>query len=108
MQQSTSIKIIDNKKLALTVAEFKLYQDICLAYDRPNFKGADLFIGLFETDDRGLITFICPPATRYTSMEAWLYIGGIAIHQHIRNMYDEMHFFMAEAQKKIDSLTAPK
>jgi hypothetical protein len=58
-------RIINNKRIDLTEDEWRLYQEICRSYDKPNFKGSDLFAELFETDAKGIITYLKPP-TRFT------------------------------------------
>jgi hypothetical protein len=77
------LRIIDNKKIALTADEFALYQTIAKSYDRPNFQGKDLFKGLFETDENGVIIFLRPPTSRYTSMEVFMFLVSVMVHQHL-------------------------
>ena len=77
------LRVIDNKRVDLTDSEFKLYQEICLSYDRPNFEGKDLFKGLFETDKNGIIIFMVPPKSKYTSMEVYMFLVSVMIHQHL-------------------------
>ena len=76
------IRIIDNKKIDLTNDEWELYQKIAESYDRPNFQGKDLFKGLFETDENGMIIFLRPPTT-YTSMEVFMFLVSVMVHQHV-------------------------
>jgi hypothetical protein len=98
------IRIIDNKKIDLTDDEFRLYEEICRAYDRPHFKGKDLFKGLFETDKDGIIIFVRPP-TGFTSMEVFLFIESIFCHQHVRQMYkvaDSIHSQLKEKVLHLD------
>jgi hypothetical protein len=92
-------RIIDNKRLDLTADEFKLYQDICTSYDRPNFKGEDLFKGLFETDDRGRIIMLRPPNKKYTSMEVYLFLVNVMIHQHLGDACNQVDALMVEGKK---------
>jgi hypothetical protein len=77
------LRIIDNKRIDLTAAEFKLYQEICKSYDRPNFKGEDLFKGLFETDKKGRIIFLIPPSGSQFSMEVYMFLVNVMVHQHL-------------------------
>ena len=77
------LRIIDNKKILLTDDEFALYQKIATSYDRPNFQGQDLFKGLFETDKNGVIIFLRPPTSRYTSMEVYMFLVSVMVHQHL-------------------------
>ena len=77
------IRVIDNKRIDLTDAEWELYQKIAKSYNRPNFEGKELFKGLFETDDHGLIIFLIPPSTKYASMEVYLFLMSVMVHQHL-------------------------
>lgn len=93
-------RIINNKRIELTDDEFKLYQEICKSYDRPNFKGSDLFVDLFETDENGIITFLKPP-TQFTSMEVFLFMMSVFCHQHVRQMYDRTDDICLQLKEKI-------
>lgn len=84
------LRIIDNKRVDITDDEFKAYQDICKSYDRPNFEGKDLFKDLFETNDKGIITFLKPPGSNFISMEVLTFLQSLMLHQHLRLMYDEI------------------
>lgn len=108
---NTQIRIIDNKKLALTQEEWEYYQSICRSYDRPNFKGEDLFKGLFESDDTGNITFLKPPTARYTSIECFLFIVCLYNHQKMRMYHEHMRQLMSEikvAVKEMQELKSVK
>ena len=82
--------IIDNKKLEMTDDEHTMYEAICRSYDRPNFKGEELFRELFETDDDGIIVMLIPPNKRFTSMEVYLFLMSIQLHQHLRLMHKQV------------------
>jgi hypothetical protein len=97
----TSIKIIDNKKLAMTSEEYKYYQDICKSYNQGAFHGEDLFKGLFESNDKGIITFLRPPTSSYSSMECYLYIVSIYNHQHMRIIYEQCQSLMNEVRAEL-------
>ena len=100
-----SIKIIDNKKIELTEDEWQSYNDICRSYDKPPaMQGKSLFIGLFETDDRGIITFIRAPSVRQTSMEVFLFICSIMQHQQLRLMNKQVDDLCAEIRSKADAI----
>ena len=99
-------KIIDNKAIEMTEEEFVIYRGICRSYDRPNFNGEELFRELFESDDAGYITFIRPPSTRYTSMECYLFICSIYMHQNIRLMNSKVDRLIEETNKKVDNAIA--
>jgi hypothetical protein len=96
------LRIIDNKKVDLTDSEFLLYQEICKAYDTPTFQGKDLFKGLFETNDDGLIIFLKPSNKPYASMEVFLFLISIMVHQHLRQSTQQFDLLMEDARRVID------
>lgn len=102
------IHIIDNKKLSLTQEEFSMYQSICRSYDRPNFKGEELFKNLFESDENGIIVFLKPPSSSYTSMEVFLFVVTIFEHQHMRQMYSQLKGLMGEVKEKLQEVSTKK
>lgn len=89
------IRIIDHKKVDLTDDEWRLYQEICKAYTKPNSQGSHLFSGLFETDDNGIILFVRPP-TQYCTMEVVVYVMSVMQHQHLRIMHRRVDEAIAE------------
>ncbi len=100
-----SLRIIDNKRIDLTDDEFKLYQDICRSYDQPpNIFGADLFKDLFETDDRGFIVFLRPPKERMISMEIYMFLVSIMIHQHIGSSCTQVETLISEAKTLFEQM----
>jgi hypothetical protein len=101
---SSSIKIIDNRKIDMTDDEWQMYVAICRSYDRPSFKGEELFRELFESDDKGRIVFLKPPSTRHTSMEVFMFISIIFQHQHIRFMHSQFDALWEKVKFKIDEL----
>lgn len=94
------IRIIDNKKIDLTDSEFQLYQEICKAYDTTTFQGKDLFKGLFETNDDGLIIFL-KPSNKPSSMEVFLFLISIMVHQHLRQSTQQFDLLMEDARRVI-------
>lgn len=96
------IRIIDNKKIDLTESEYQLYQEICKAYDTTTFQGKDLFRGLFETNDDGLIIFLKPSNKPYASMEVFLYLISVMVHQHLRQSTQQFDLLMEDARRVID------
>lgn len=100
------IKIIDNKKVAMTPEEWEMYQSICRSYDRSNFKGEDLFKDLFESNEEGVITFLKPPSSRYTSIEVFLFVIALFQHQHMRQMYGQLQNLMGEVKGKLSELSS--
>ena len=95
------IRIIDYKKVDLTDDEYQMYQNICRSYDRPNFKGEDLFRDIFETDDDGFIVFLKPPTKHFTSMEVFLFVCSIMQHQHLRRLEQRVDDAIERMEKLI-------
>jgi len=100
-------RIIDNKKIELTDSEFALYEEIARSYDGARFNGKDLFKGLFETDDDGRIILLRPPMKNQSSLEVYLYLSSVMIHQHLRdsvNSHDAMLASMKIENEKTKEL----
>ena len=103
-----TIKIIDNKKVLMTEDEWSYYNQICKSYDKPpSFNGKELFVGLFESDDNGMIVFIKPPSNRYTSMEAVLFIMILMQQQQIRNMQKQTDDLCNELRAEFKKIVSP-
>lgn len=101
------IRVIDNKRLDLTDDEFRLYEDICKSYDRPNMPGSELFKSLFETDENGIIVFLRPASNRYISMEVWMFLVAVMVHQHVgsaASCVDSMARQLDNKLKEVDTL----
>lgn len=98
------IRIVDNKKVEMTEDEWKLYSQICRSYDRPNFKGEELFRDLFETDDNGVLIFLRPPSNRHTSMEVIFFMSMLMQHQHIRTMHKQVDNLCKDIKEQSDNL----
>lgn len=90
----------------MTDAQYKAYQETCRSYDRPNFKGEDIFKGLFNTDDDGLITFLRPPNTSFTSLEAYLFVCSIFQHQQAELYKQNVDALVEKYEKKLAELEA--
>lgn len=99
-----SLRIIDHKKVEMTGDEWDLFEKICKSYDEPHFKGADLFSGLFETDDAGIIIFLRPPSTKRTSFEVYLFMMSLMQHQHLRMMHAQIDDCVAQVKAKLNEL----
>lgn len=86
------LRIIDNKRIDLTDEEWRLYQEICKSYDqeRLGIKGEELFKGLFETDKNGVIIFLRPPTSKFSSMEAYMFLISVMVHQHVGTACDHV------------------
>lgn len=102
------LRIIDNKRVELTDSEWKIYHKICKSYDRRNFSGKDLFKGLFETDENGIIICLIPPISKYSSMEVFMFLASVMIHQHLGlavrqtdSLAEEMRVKMSQLDKRM-------
>lgn len=92
----------------MTEDEFRMYIDICRSYDRPSFKGEELFRELFETDDNGIIVFLRPPSNRHTSMEVFMFMQIVMQHQHLRIMHKQVDDLCNELKEKVAKFTENK
>ena len=97
------IRIIDNKKVFMINDEYTMYKNICRSYDRPNFRGEELFKGHFEVNENGIIVFVRPPATKYSSLEVYCFLVSIMTNQHMRLMHQQVEAFVKEASDKYES-----
>jgi hypothetical protein len=75
----------------MTDAEYNDYLNICKSYDRPNFKGEDLFRGLFETNGDGRIIYIHSLDNRQFSFEVVFFIMNLMQNQWLRVTIKEMN-----------------
>jgi hypothetical protein len=98
------IRIIDHKKVDLTNDEWKMYQSICRSYDRPNFKGEDLFIDHFQSNGEGVIVFVTPPDGKHTSLEVFCFLISLMVNQHLRLVHQQTDTLVEEARNVIAEL----
>lgn len=96
-----ALRIINNRRIDLTHDEYALYQEICKSYTTTKLDGASLFKDLFETNDKGIITFLKPPKSAYTSLECYFFIVNIFLHQHLRQNCDDANSVIKEAKEVI-------
>lgn len=94
------IRIIDNKKVSMTNDEYSSYEEICKGYDRPNFKGKDLFQDHFEVNEDGIIIFVKPPHKKYSSMEVFTFLISLMVNQQLRIAQDQIATMVSEARQK--------
>ena len=94
------LRVIDNKKVDLTMDELNMYDKIVKSYTTTTNKGEDLFIDLFETDHNGTIIFLKPPSKFRTSFEVFLFLMSIMQHQHLRLMHKQVDDLCAEIKEK--------
>jgi hypothetical protein len=91
--------IIDNKRIDLTIDEWNLYQKIVASYTSTSNRGEDLFIDLFETNEQGIITFLKPPSKRQTTLEVFLFLVSIMVHQHLRQVHAQVDQLCLDMKK---------
>jgi hypothetical protein len=108
VEDKMPVHIIDNRKIDMTPTEWDMYIQICRSYDRPSFKGEELFRDLFETDDNGLIMFLRPPSNRHISMEVFMFMSIIMQHQHLRLMHQKVDDLCNELKEKVSKLIENK
>ena len=103
---SEQVRIIDNRKVLMTDEEFSTYQQICSSYDEPPHQhGKDLFQGLFESDEQGLIIYLRPP-TRLCSFEVFLFVASLMIHQRLRDCYKQVNDINKRTNERFTQLEA--
>jgi hypothetical protein len=98
------IQIVDNKRVEMTADEHQMYLKIIKSYTTLTNKGEDMFIDLFETDDKGLIIFLKPPSKRQTSFEVWMFLMSLCQNQHLRQMYLQVEDICAQMKEKMREL----
>jgi hypothetical protein len=98
------LRIIDNQKCDITDFEYSEYIRICRSYDRPSFRGEELFRGLIQTDNNGKIVYIRPPSDRYTSFEAISFAFFLFNSQGLREMQKQVDAMLKEAREKIKAI----
>lgn len=97
---SIRTRIIDHKKVLMTNDEYRMYEEICKGYDRPNFKGQELFEDHFESNDDGIILFVKPPHKKYSSMEVFTFLISLMVNQQMRIAQDQVKSLVKEAEIK--------
>lgn len=95
------IRIIDNKKIWLTDSEYALYLQLVQSYTSQYEKGEEFFRDLFETDENGIIIFLKPPTKVRTSMECYMFLVNIMIHQHIGSACGQAEHYIREVKNVI-------
>jgi hypothetical protein len=96
-----TLRLINNKRIEMTDTEWKGYQEICKANSRPTFDGTSLFQDLFETDDKGIITYLRPPVNQF-SFETIIFLQNLMVNQHLRIMYNDHNLMIKEVKKIIN------
>jgi len=93
-------QIIDNKRVEMTNDEWVMYNNVCNAH-QPY--GKDLFKGLFETNEDGVIIYLLPPQKKF-SMEVIIFLQNLMIHQHLRRIYKEHDEALKEIRQALKEL----
>jgi len=100
-------RVISYKKVKMTEDEFGEYQKICFSYDRPNFKGEELFKDVFEVDDDGRIIYIKALGEKQSSFEVLFFLMNLMQNQWLRATIGLMHEEInkvVEKRKALDTL----
>jgi hypothetical protein len=97
------IKIIDYKKVDMTLDEWQLYENICKSYDSETFQGALLFEDLFETDEQGIIIFLKPPTKKHSTLQVFLFLSSLMQQQHLRLMHQQVNDLCNKLTEKLGS-----
>jgi len=98
------LRIIDNQKFDITDREYDEYIKICRSYDRPSFRGEELFRGLIQTDNNGQIIYIKPPSDRYTSFEAISFAFYLLNTQGLRAMQKQVDTMLKEVREQVKAI----
>lgn len=98
------IRVIDNKRVDMTMDEYNMYDKIVQSYTTPTNKGEDLFKDLFETDENGVIMFLRPPSKFRTSFEVFLFLMSLMQHQHLRLMHKQVDDLCAQVKEKLKAV----
>lgn len=72
------IRAVGNKRLELSDNEFEYCRSL-----REQF-GSSSFVGLFETDNNGIITFINPPVNKNVPLGVIFFLLNVMMNQRIR------------------------
>ena len=99
-----TLRIVDKKRLEMTEDEWNLYQKIVKSYTTNSNKGEDLFIDLFETNERGTIVFLRPPHDRRTTLEVFLFLMSLMQHQHLRLMQEQVDDLAKQVKEKLSEI----
>ncbi len=97
------MRIIANKKVDMTDHEWDMYQEICSSSDRPGLSGKDLFVGLFEVSEDGIIMFV-KPAKRQTTMEAYCFMTSLMMNQHLRILHKIVESLVRETRARVEEV----
>lgn len=57
---------------------------------------------MFETNEDGLIIFLKPSSRPYASMEVFLFLISIMVHQHLRQSTQQFDLLMEDTRRVVD------
>ena len=74
------IRAIGNKRLDLSKEEFDAYKEIISIVDKNEF------VGIFDTDNNGIINFVMPPVDKNISMIVIFFLFNVMFNQRMRKV----------------------
>lgn len=74
------IKAIANKKLDLSTEEYEFYLEL------ENLFGKDAFIGLFQSDSKGIVTSVTPSGSGSTAVVLIFFFLNVMLNQRLRGI----------------------
>ena len=78
------IRALANKKIELNNDEFEYLKEV------KKTVGESEFLGLFSTDDNGIIQSITPSNSKQTSIVAIFFLLNVMMNQRLRRLDDKM------------------
>jgi hypothetical protein len=88
----------------MTLDECNMYESICENNTQPHRRGDDLFRGLLETNEHGIILMVKPPSKNFTSFEVWLFCNNLMINQHLRIIQSQNEALIRETKENISAV----
>ena len=99
-------KPIAYKKVALTNDEYAEYTRIANSYTVPHRNGEELFKGMFEVNDDGIITMIRALGDKETSFEVLFFLMNLMQNQWLRVMADKVNAHIKISNDKLSEIDA--
>jgi len=93
---------IDYKKVKLTYDEKTEYERMVKSYTSTTQRGEELFRGMFEVNDDGIITMIRALGEKRTSFEVVFFLLNIMQNQWLREMAIRLNEHISTSSKQID------
>ena len=92
------IRAVGNKRLDLSDDEFDYYKNLIEHIDKKEF------VGIFQTDDNGIITNVMPSPEKQTSLVAYFFLMNVSFNQRLRKLDSFLNNKEFGYQSKIKSL----